>query len=242
MVFHDIGEAVLTVKIARKLRRIAEDMLLSSEVSSIVDGLKDTYGIGISPDTDPENLQVLWDSIQRIPPALVRDCGIRSLAFKDMGPSRRFYPNHGVYSNGTLTLNERILDDPTLEFDPESGNMLNKFDQTFFHELGHGWDEVHGHDHRELSETPEWKDLSGWCKEPHDGLKKLVIDEKGAPMVDSEWWYKPDAGFTRFYAKRNPGDDWADSFSYYVGGLKYFLPRQKVKYFDDRIGKYFAAS
>jgi hypothetical protein len=217
-------------------------MLSVCDDESMVAGLKSEYGIELPDDSDSECLRTLWESMQRLPPTLVRDCGISLLAFKDMGPSRKYYPNHGIYSNGTLTLNESILDDPTLEFDPESGQALNKFDQTFYHELGHGWDEKHGGGHIELSEQPEWLELSGWSKDPKDGLKKLVIEERGAPKMEGEWWYRPDAGFTRFYARRNPGDDWADSFSYYVGGLKSFLPEPKIKYFDERLGKYFVES
>jgi hypothetical protein len=232
---------VLTVNLARKLRRIANDMLESSEDDSVVDELHDKYGIKIPRGTDRDCLHVLHNSLTRLPPDLVRDCGITSMDFKDMGPSRKYYPNHGVYSNGTLTLNSNIIDDKhTLEFDPKSGECLNKFDQTFFHELGHGWDEAHGDGVKELSIQPEWLGISGWSEKPKDGLKKLVIDEKGAPHLEGEWWYDPNAGFTRFYAKRNPLDDWADSFSYYVGGLKSFLPKKKVEYFDKAVGKYFS--
>jgi hypothetical protein len=53
-----------------------------------------------------------------------------------------------------------------------------------------------------------------------------------------EWYYDPKAGFTRFYAKRNPWDDWADSFSFYVGGLKK-LPDNKTEYFDKLLKKYY---
>jgi hypothetical protein len=223
------------------LRRLAEEMLSSLDSEAMVKGLKSDYGIDIPPDTDPENLKTLCDSLKRIPASLVRDCGINLMKFDDMGPSREYYPNHGIYSNGTLTLNENIIEDPTLEYDPESGMRLNKFDQTFYHELGHGWDEAHGQDNVELSLKPDWLGLSGWSKDPQEGLKKLVIQEPGAPKMVGEWWYKPDSGFTRFYARRNPLDDWADSFSYYVGGLKSFLPESKIKYFDGRIGKHFSS-
>lgn len=227
-----------TVKISGILRRFAQAML-DRPIARDVDGIESMYGIVLAPDTDAGIVHTLGNSLSRLDPVLVRDCGIRSMAFNDMGPSMKYYPNHGVYSNGTLTLNSRILDDKdTLEFDPNSGELLNKFDQTLFHELGHGWDEKHGENGMELSLAPDWLGLSGWSKEPMEGLKKLVIEEKGAPRLEGEWWYSPDAGFTRFYAKRNPLDDWADSFSYYVGGLKSFLPEEKVNYFDDKLLKY----
>jgi len=217
--------------------------LESSDKDAIVSNVASDYGITIPEDSDPECLHALHDGLKRLPASLVKDCGITSMAFKDMGPSKKYYPNHGVYSNGTLVLNSRILDDKdTLELDPESGNTLNKFDQTFFHELGHGWDEANGTDIKELSIQPEWLSLSGWSQEPKAGLKRLIIEEPGSPKLIGEWWYNPDAGYTRFYAKRNPLDDWADSFSYYVGGLKSFLPASKVKYFDGHLRKYFEKS
>jgi hypothetical protein len=124
--------------------------------------------------------------------------------------------------------------------DFETGGMLNKFDQTLYHELGHGWDEVQGKNGKkgQLSLESEWMKLSGWSKEPKPGLKRIIIREEGAPEVKGEQYYSPDAKFTRFYAKRNSWDDFADTFSYYVGGLKSFLPPEKIKYFDKYLSQY----
>lgn len=232
---------MLTVHVARKLRRIAADLQDSAERDEILSDLKGRYGISIKGDADIECLRHMRDSLSRVPPKLVRDCGVTSVGFDDMGESREYFPNHGVYSNGTLVLNSRILDDDLLEVDADAGKSLDKFDQTLFHELGHGWDEVRGTGGVELSRQPGWMSLSKWSDRPRAGLRKLRIRERGAPEMEGEYWYDPDAGYTRFYARRNPWDDWADSFAYYVGGLKSFLPGQKVKYFDDRVGRYFPA-
>lgn len=230
-----------TVYLARKMRRIAADLQESVDRDRILSRMKSDYGMDVVGDPDCECLKHLDESISRLPPKLVKDCGISSMGFKDMGESREYFPNHGVYSNGTLILNSRLLDDDLFEVDPDAGDSLDKFDQTLFHELGHGWDEVRGTDGVELSKQPEWTGLSKWSEKPRKGLKRLRIRERGAPEMTGEWWYDPNAGFTRFYARRNPWDDWADSFAYYVGGLKSFLPKNKVDYFDKAVGEYFSA-
>jgi hypothetical protein len=222
-----------------KLRRIAADVQEFGEKVDVIERIKDTYNIGIDQDTDEEYVEILNSSLKKLPPELVKDCGIKLLAFEDLGPSKEYYPNHGKYVHNTLVLNHNIIDDPTLIVDPDSGNAVNKFDQTFYHELGHGWDDVHGTGGTDLSLQKEWLGLSGWSKEPVPGHRRVIIREEGAPVLKGEYYYSPEAGFTRFYAKRNPWDDFADSFSYYVAGLKSFIPENKRGYFDKKLGKYF---
>jgi hypothetical protein len=70
------------------------------------------------------------------------------------------------------------------------------------------------------------------------GTAKIVIREQGSPELVGEWYYDPKEGFPRFYAKRNPWDDYADCFAFYVGGLKGFLPANKIAYFDKALKAY----
>ena len=220
-----------------RLRRIAKELVVSSDKKVLVSNIEQIYGIKVDPTCDPECLKVLQESLKRLDPVLVRDCGIKSMSFEDLGPSKEYYPNHGKYINNTLVLNEQLLGDPTLLVDIENGSIMNKFDQTLYHELGHGWDEFQGKK-GDLSLQDDWMCLSGWSKYPKPGLKRIRIREKGIPEIVGDYYYSPDAEFTRFYAKRNPWDDWADSFSFYVGGLKKFIPKNKIVYFDKLIGKY----
>lgn len=222
-----------------KLRKIASDVRTYSDKVDVIGHMKDSYDMEVDPDTDDELVKVLSDSLSKLPADLVRDCGIKTLAFEDLGPSKEYYPNHGKYRENTLILNQQIIEDPTLIVDPDSGSSVNKLDQTLYHELGHGWDEVNGSGGQDLSLKKEWMRLSGWSKDPIPGYKRVIIQEPGSPVMKGEYYYSPDAGFTRFYARRNPYDDWADSFSYYVAGLKSFLPENKVAYFNKQIGKYF---
>lgn len=222
-----------------KLRRIAAELLEKSTKLVDLKKIKDEYGIKIPPETDHLYIKTLLESLKRMPAKMVKDCGIKVLGFKDLGPSKEYFPNHGKYIEGALVLNTQLTEDPTVVVDLENDLKLNKFDQTLYHELGHGWDDVMGVKGVQLSLLSEWMELSGWSEEPKAGLKRIVIREPGTEPVIGEYYYSPEAKFTRFYAKRNPWDDWADTFSYYVAGLKSFLPENKIEYFDKKLDKYY---
>lgn len=196
------------------------------------------YGIIISKDTDPRYISLVKSCLGTIPPQLVKDCGIHKLGFKDLGHSKEYYPNHGLYTpDGVLLLNVQIVDDPSIDQD-NSGKILTKFNQTLYHELGHGWDEKQG-GKIELSKQPEWLNLSGWSEKPVPGHRRIIIREEGCPELKGEWYYSPSAKFVRFYGKRNPWDDWADTFAYYVANLKDKIPVKKLEYFDQKLSGYY---
>jgi len=224
--------------ITKQLRRLASELNEAADRILTLKGIKEAYGISVDPHVAYEYIQAADESLRRLPQQLVKDCGITVLGFQDLGPSKEFYPNHGKYMDGALLLNERLLEDPFLDVDMDSGQALNKLDQTLFHELGHGWDEAQGNG-KELCREKDWLDLSGWSSDARPGLKRVVIKEPGMPEMKGEYYYSPEAQFVRFYGKRNPWDDWADSFAYYVGGLKSFLPENKRAYFDEKLGCYY---
>lgn len=200
--------------------------------------IREKYGMMVSADTDPQYLSLVKSCLNTMPVLLVRDCGIRKLGFKDLGPSKEYYPNHGIYTpDGMLFLNVQLVKDPSVDQD-DSGKTLNKFDQTLYHELGHGWDDQQGGG-LELSKQPEWLKLSEWSEKPLPGHRRVVIREEGCPELKGEWYYGPKAEFVRFYGKRNPWDDFADSFAYYVAGLKSRIPNNKEKYFDKKLSTYY---
>jgi hypothetical protein len=208
-------------------------MLLSGEIAPYLkDSLQERYGLVVDGD-DVEQLSALTVGLSRIPQSLVLESGIKLLGFEDLGESREYYPNHGYYVGNKLILNTRLLEDPQV-FLASNGRSLNRFEHTLFHELGHGWDEARGL----LSEKPEWLVLSGWSKDPQAGLERITIKEDGVPDTVGEWYHSPVAGFPRFYARRNPWDDFADCFAFYVGGLSGFLPASKIHYLDTALGRY----
>lgn len=206
------------------------------EVASLCGKIKKEFDIQVPEDTPIEYLSNLYNDLSKIPEKLIKDCKIHTLKFEDLGPSKEYYPNHGVYtSDGTLILNHRMFED-TEQFNDNSGSLMSRFTHTLYHELGHGLDMIKG---KEMSLNPDWLGLSGWSENPVPGLKRIVIREKGCPEVKGEWFYNPNADFSRFYGKRNPWDDYADTFSFYVGGLKGIIPESKIKYFDELLDKYY---
>lgn len=198
----------------------------------IKDTLESKYGMRVDGD-DERQLSSLLVAMQRIPQALTKATGVLNIGFKDLGVSKEYYPNHGVYVDNKLYLNTQLLDDEQVYLD-NSGRSLNRFEHTLYHEMGHGYDDVMGN----LSMQSSWLRLSGWNEKPLPGLCRVTIKEEGTPDVVGEWCYSPSAGFPRFYAKRNPWDDFADCFAFYVAGLTGFLPHSKINYFDAAIGQY----
>lgn len=206
--------------------------------------IQEVFGIKSTPKEpeiplDPIILRQTFQILNLMPSQLVRDCGVGVLYLSyKMGPSKPKYPNHGYYyhEDKSVTLNADIFEHPDSpdDFYDDHGYFVDRPTQTIVHEFAHGYDM----NHNDLSLKDEWLKLSGWSESPKPGLKQLIIDEPGMPRVVGEWYYNPKAKFTRFYAKRNPWDDWADSFAFYFAKMKSKVPESKRNYFDSLLKKY----
>ena len=232
------------MKTVASLIRSVADFSKSTDSSIWVEKIKEVFGITCHPKEpgtplDPNILRQTYNILKSIPVSLIKDCGVDSFYFSNtMGPSQSYSPNHGFYIDHSITLNNNIFYHPDVmsDFFDSKGHFLNRSEQTIYHETGHAADAVFG----EISLKPEWLKLSGWSKEPKPGLKRLIIKGQGEfPDVTGEMFFDPKFEFTRFYAKRNSWDDFADSFSFYVGGLKDKVPENKRKYLDDLLKKYY---
>jgi len=207
---------------------------------------KKKYGFDTDIKTDVYDTHLILEEINKIlnpiSSDLIKDCGIKSLIIRnDLGKNKPHYPNHGYYygPDKSITLNADIFYNPDFpdDFFDNQGNFISRPRQTLIHEFGHAYDEQHNN----LSLLPNWLKLSGWSKAPKKGLKRIIIDEPGTPQVIGEWYYNPEieySGFTRFYAKRNPWDDWADSFAFYVGNVRNKVPEMKRNYFNNLLNFY----
>jgi len=207
--------------------------------------LYDDYGIKVELDNGvtegPFIIRQIFNILNPISASLIKDCDINTILIRsDMGRNKPFYPNHGYYSGNLIALNENIFHEPDLpdDFIDHRGYFVTRPEQTLLHEFGHAYDEHRGN----LSLKSDWLKLSGWSETFQPGLKRIHIQESGAPEVIGEWYYNPEienGGFTRFYAKRNPWDDWADSFSFFIANIKNKLPPNKLIYFNKLLEKYY---
>ena len=206
--------------------------------------IKEIFGISCHPKEsetglDPIILRQIYLILNRMPVSLVKACGVEDFYISTkMGPSKPLFPNHGYFypDDDTITLNADIFYHPDTpdDFFDHRGYFVSRPAQTLIHEMGHALDAHLG----DISLKEDWLKLSGWSQNPEPGLKRIIIKDPGAPLVIGEWFYDPKAGFTRFYAKRNPYDDFADSFAFYVSGMKDKLPENKRAYFDALLKKY----
>ena len=89
--------------------------------------------------------------------------------------------------------------------------------QTVFHEIGHNWDS-------ENDKWTDWKALSAWTQDDKSDDANFTAGGNGG------WFYKTDTGFVRSYAKTNPKEDFACSFS------AYFMDKMGKTYLDGGTG------
>lgn len=204
-------------------------------VPQVLSEIGERYGIAVTCE-DSVQVNKLLEALRRLPAPLITACGIKDLGFKDLGVSKEYYPNHGLYVDSKLFLNTQNIDDPQVFQDP-SGRLLDRFDHTLYHEMGHGIDEKLGN----ASMQDAWMSLSGWSPKPFPGGLKIIIREEGSPDLTDDWYYDSKAAFPRFYAKRTPYEDYADCFAFYVSGLKGFLPASKIHYFDEALADFYPA-
>ena len=226
--------------ISKFLRIAATD----TETLYWVNKLKTSYGIDYELNPDIKSQHILLRQVYRclsiMPEALVRACHVSKVIFKDLGPSKPHYPNHGYYSplDDSIVLNSQMFYNPDQPEDFFSKNRfyLDRIEQTVLHEWAHAFDE----NHSKLSLQEPWMKLSGWSEEQKPGLTRLIIDDPGTPKVIGEYWYDPKIGkFPRFYSSRNPYDDFADNYAYWTGNLRDKIPATKREYFDKLLGKYY---
>jgi phosphoribosyl 1,2-cyclic phosphodiesterase len=216
---------------------------LASDTESLhwIQKLENDYGLSPFLQSGvvegPSILRQCHQILSCMPSSLINACGINRLEIRsDMGPNKPFYPNHGYFVNHSVTLNSDIFINPDIpnDFISHEGYFTTRPEQTLLHEFGHGYDEYNG----TLSLKPEWLQLSGWSPNDSPELRQLVIRSKDFPERRGDWYYRPDAEFTRFYGKLSPWDDWADCFAFFVRDLKSIVPSIKCEYFDSILNKY----
>ena len=228
----------MKITIASYIRKTALESKIDYWSSKINDnfGLKSEIGPGVN---QPHCiLREVFHILQPVPSELIKNCGIKNLLIRgDMGPNKPYYPNHGYFVGDQIALNADIFIHPDLpdDFFDHRGYFITRPQETLLHEYGHGFDEYHDN----LSLKDNWLKLSGWNENYQPGLKRLIINDERAPKVIGEWFFDPTKKFTRFYAKKNPWDDFADSFAFYTGKIHNKVPSEKNNYFNYLLKEYY---
>jgi hypothetical protein len=219
--------------IKASVRRVIGNINTEYWISKIKEQFNIDLNISNLSDNESWISRQIYNALQPIPSELLKSCGVPLINIKYLGPNKPFYPNHGYYSEAdkSITLNTDIFVSPDQpdDFYDFRGYFISRPVQTLYHELGHAFDAVKDG----LSLKPEWLSLSGWSKEPKEGLKRLIINEKDSPKIIGEWYYDPSAGFTRFYGKRSPHEDLADCFAFYIANMKQKIPSNKNDFFNN---------
>ena len=225
--------------LSASIRKIA----YASGLEHWANDIQRNYGLKYFVDGDVVNgaqiTKEVLGLLKRIPDSLIKDSGFTLLGIKYLGPNAEFFPNHGYFScnDGSIVLNSDIFNHPDFpdDFRDSKGKTISRAMQTFAHEIGHAYDFSNNY----ISLKAPWLGLSDWNQGYKPGLKRLRIKKPGVEDVVGDWYYNPKAGFCRFYGKKEPEDDFADCFGYYVGGLKSKVPPNKIGYMDKLLGKYY---
>jgi len=103
----------------------------------------------------------------------------------------------------------------------DGNKYMTILEHVILHEVGHYLDEKY-----KISDTDGWRKLSGWTQQPTAGKVKLNLKDGDGEV----WYYDKGVDFPRWYAKRSPADDFAETFAFYKGGLLNRVPENKQKF------------
>lgn len=164
--------------------------------------------------------ELIRAAVSRVPPELLANC-IMIKSDPTMGAK------HGRFVPKTKT----ILMNPTQfglrqRFGRGPGWIWH-FELTMVHEVGHSVFEGLPQGIQEA-----WNNLSSWTKgdAPADYVR-YVEKRPGWEIGKTEKWaHRPGVAFTRHYAERNPGEDFADSFAFFIMGKPHQMGKDKREF------------
>lgn len=110
-------------------------------------------------------------------------------------------------------------------------NAIPHADLTIVHEVGHSL-----FDNLSDEEKLHWLSISGWMKGTKDGQAPPYEEKRpGWEHIISKWTHKAGAKFPRYYSEKNPNEDFADCFSFFIQNKANRIGDEKKKFFEDYV-------
>lgn len=159
-------------------------------------------GMELRGFTSPEQ-ELLRAFISRIPPELI-------LNVEQVEASPDLNAIHGRYDNTTKTIffNPKTFNSKV--FLGRGSGKIQHAQLTIVHEFGHAL-------YLALPEVlrDRWRELSGWMLGTQDGQAPPYEEKRpGWEHKTSKWTHRQGVTFTRHYAEKNDGEDFADTFAF----------------------------
>lgn len=189
------------------------------------------YGVKIIGFT-PREEEIIRATVSRVPPELLRPAVDQIISDRGMSPK------HGRFDPQTKTVR---INPETFQLRQRFGagqGWVQHIEMTMVHEFGHA---LFGT--LTQQQKQEWYDLSGWVKGTRsENAAPYVEKRSGWPEYKSEWTHKKGIRFTRKYAEKNPNEQFADCFAFYLLGKPHQMaPIQRLylsKLIQERVRKY----
>lgn len=168
--------------------------------------------------------EALRAALSRIPPELLTNVSCIQSASELNAKHGRYLPDEKkiLINPGNLTLRQRFGSGET---------PISHADLAVVHEVGHSL-------YNALSpeEKQRWNEISGWMKGTKKGQAPPYEEKRpGWERIISKWTHRIGAKFPRYYGEKNPDEDFADCFSFFIQNKAYRIGDDKKKFFEDYI-------
>lgn len=176
-------------------------------------------GIRLVGFSGPEE-ETLRGMLSRIPPELLTYVHCFQSA-------KELNAKHGRYIDGKILFNP---DNLSLRQHFGGGELaIGHADLTTVHEVGHSL-----FDHLSPEEKQAWEDISGWMEGTKEGQAPAYEERRsGWEPYTSKWTHKVGAKFPRYYAEKNPNEDFSDCFAFFLMNKAYRIGDEKKSYFEN---------
>lgn len=160
--------------------------------------------------------------LSRIPPELFYNVN-EFISAKELGIKHgRFVPETKtiMYNPRNFIFRQRFGQGP---------GWVQHAEMTAIHEVGHSI-----YESLPSEKQKEWQDCSGWINGYKQGNVPPYTEVRpGWPPGTSTWTHKPGVKFTRHYGEKNPNEDFADCFSFFLLGKGFQMEPSKRTFLEN---------